>query len=75
MGGTHLALKQSSCGNAGAVDKDGVHINTDDVDCAICKGDLYLTSIVSRECPGVATCPEHASALPANDNSKVLLYR
>lgn len=63
------------CGIAGAVDRDGVHTNTDDVDCVICKGDLYLTSVVSRECPGIATCPEHAKALPSTNKSKVLLYR
>eukprot|EP00884_Botryococcus_braunii_P001080 jgi/Botrbrau1/10973/Bobra.0383s0027.1 len=67
--------KRRMHGKPGETDRDGLHINTDDVDCLCCKGDLYLTSVVSPDCPGVATCPEHAKQLPAADNTKILLYR
>ena len=44
----------------GAKDRQGVHTNTADCDCAHCSGDLWLSAVVSPAAPGVAVCPEHA---------------
>ncbi|GMH38533.1 hypothetical protein BSKO_06417 [Bryopsis sp. KO-2023] len=59
-------------GAQGSKDENGVHTNTEDVDCMFCKSDLYLSAVVSQESPGKAMCPEHASHIPG---SRVLLYR
>lgn len=63
------------CLRTGALDADGVHTNTEDVDCEVCKGDLHLWAVVSPKCPGRATCAEHASALGCPVDDMVLLYR
>ncbi len=55
--------------------RTGVHASTADCDCAACKCDLYLSAVVSPERPGVAACPEHASALGVPPAKCVLLYR
>jgi hypothetical protein len=65
---------------AGAVNPiTRVHINTADVDCAVCSTDLWLTAVVSPSAPGVAVCPEHAWYLcqekECAKESLVLLYR
>jgi len=65
---------------AGAVNPiTRVHINTADVDCAVCSTDLWLTAVVSPSAPGVAVCPEHALYLCQEKecvkDSLVLLYR
>ena len=65
---------EHACG-AGAVDGAGVHTNTEDTDCCMCKGDLFLSAAVSPAAPGRAACPEHAAALGAPPGSLVLLYR
>ena len=65
----------TSCGCAGAVDGAGVHTNTEDTDCCTCKGDLFLSAVVSPAAPGRAACPEHAAALDAPPDSRVLLFR
>ena len=52
-----------------------MHINTEDTDCCTCKGDLFLSAVVSPAAPGRAACPEHAAALDAPPGSLVLLYR
>ena len=41
-------------------DRQGVHVNTADCDCAHCAADLWLSAVVSPAAPGVAVCPEHA---------------
>ena len=60
---------------AGAVGNDGVHTNTEDTDCDVCKGDLFLAAVVSLAAPGRAVCPEHASTLPGPQARRHLLYR
>ncbi|BDA42391.1 probable lysine-specific demethylase JMJ703 at N-terminal half [Coccomyxa sp. Obi] len=67
--------RRRMCGKVGAMDADGVHTNTEDVDCEVCKGDLHLWAVVSVKCPGRATCAEHASALGCPVEDIVLLYR
>lgn len=44
----------------GSKDRQGVHLNTADCDCAHCAADLWLSAVVSPAAPGVAFCPEHA---------------
>ena len=41
----------------------GVHVDTADCDCEVCKCDLFLSAVVSELSPGRCTCPDHASAL------------
>ena len=60
---------------AGDKDADGVYINTEDIDCEVCKGDLHLWAVVSPAQPGKATCPEHVSALECPTDAMRLLYR
>ena len=52
-----------------------MYINTEDIDCEVCKGDLHLWAIVSPTQPGKATCPEHVSALECPTDAMRLLYR
>ena len=52
-----------------------MHTNTEDTDCCTCKGDLFLSAVVSPAAPGRAACPEHAAALDAPPDSRVLLFR
>lgn len=52
-----------------------MYTNTEDTDCEQCKCDLYLSAIISPQCPGKAACPEHASCLPCPPSSWILLYR
>ncbi len=59
----------------GEKDADGVYINTEDIDCEVCKGDLHLWAVVSPTCPEKATCPEHVSALECPTETMRLLYR
>lgn len=63
------------CGLAPAKDASGVYTCTCDVDCAVCKCDLYLAAVVSADRPGVATCPEHAAALGVPPDRCVMLVR
>ena len=60
---------------AGEVDEGGVHTNTEDIDCLECKCDLWMSAIISRQCPGQAACPEHASKLPCRPEDWTLLHR
>lgn len=59
----------------GEKDAEGVYINTEDIDCDVCKGDLHLWAVVSPACPDKATCPEHVSALECPTEAMRLLYR
>lgn len=59
-------------GNLCAKDDQGLHTNTFDVDCDVCKADLYLSSVISRQAPGRAVCPEHTSYLP---EPRIMLVR
>ena len=52
-----------------------MYINTEDIDCDVCKGDLHLWAVVSPTCPERATCPEHVSALECPTETMRLLYR
>ena len=52
-----------------------MYINTEDIDCEVCKGDLHLWAVVSPTCPEKATCPEHVSALECPTETMRLLYR
>ncbi|PNH00533.1 Lysine-specific demethylase 5D, partial [Tetrabaena socialis] len=56
-------------------DEAGVHTCTSDVDCVVCKCDLYLSAVISPDRPGAATCPEHAAKLGAPPESCVMLVR
>ncbi|GIL43086.1 hypothetical protein Vafri_875 [Volvox africanus] len=58
-----------------AKDSAGVHTCTADMDCAKCKCDLFLSAVVSPQCPGVATCPEHAASLGVSPANTILLVR
>ena len=60
---------------AGAKDEAGLHFNTEETDCEVCKCDLWLNAIISPACPGKATCSEHAAALPCAKEEQILLYR
>lgn len=57
----------------------GAYSNTENVDCAHCKCDLFLSAVVSPAAPDVAACPEHAEVLVrehgAAADSLTLLYR
>ena len=55
----------------GAMDEHGLHQNGTEVDCAVCKTDLWLSAVVSRAAPGEAACPEHAADLPGSPAGKV----
>ena len=50
-----------------------MHLNGTEVDCALCKTDLWLSMVVSRAAPGEAACPEHAAKLPGTAADKVSL--
>ena len=56
---------------AGAVDEHGLHLNGTEVDCTVCKTDLWLSAVVSRAVPAEAACPEHAASLPGSPADKV----
>ena len=60
---------------AGAVDENGMYTDTEDIDCLICKCDMWLYAVVSPSCPGQAACTEHAHQLPCPRSQQVLLYR
>lgn len=66
---------QMMSGTPGAKDSRGCHTDTTDVDCELCKTDLWLSAVVSVSAPGRAVCPEHASVLPGLPNNRVLLCR
>eukprot|EP00210_Caulerpa_lentillifera_P004119 g3928.t1 len=55
-----------------ARDDNGVIKNTEDMDCEICKCDLFLSAVISSEKADSVVCPEHTANIPA---SRVLLYR
>ena len=59
----------------GEVDVGGVHTNTEDIDCLECKCDLWMSAVISKQCPGQAACPEHASRLPCRPEDWILLHR
>lgn len=59
----------------GAKDSKGCHTDTTDLDCELCKTDLWLSAVVSVSAPGRAVCPEHAYVLPGHPSSTVLLCR
>jgi hypothetical protein len=48
-----------------------MHLNGTEVDCAVCKTDLWLSAVVSSAAPGEAACPEHAAELPGAPADKV----
>ena len=60
---------------AGAVDEQGMYIDTEDIDCLVCKCDMWLYAVVSPSCPGQAACPEHAQHLDCPRSQQMLLYR
>lgn len=60
---------------AGAVDDKGMFTDTEDVDCAVCKCDMWLCAVVSPSCPGQAVCSEHAQQLGCPRKEQLLLYR
>lgn len=64
----------SSCAEA-EYDARGLHTDTGDCDCEVCKCDLFLSSVVSERCPGRCVCPEHTSALGIPGSECKLLYR
>jgi hypothetical protein len=47
----------------GLKDDQGVHVDTAEVDCAECSGDLWLAAVVSAGAPGTAVCPQHAAVM------------
>ena len=59
----------------GAVDDKGVYTDTEDVDCAVCKCDMWLCAVVSTACPGKAVCTEHATQLGCTRQEQLLLFR
>lgn len=60
---------------AGAKGADGCHTDTTDVDCEVCKTDLWLSAVCSAAAPGRAVCPEHAAHLPGPRPLRLLLCR
>ena len=60
---------------AGAVDEHGMYTDTEDIDCLICKCDMWLYAVVAPSCPGKAACTEHARQLGCPRSEQVLLYR
>ncbi len=62
-------------GDACLTDDAGLHLNTFDTDCEECSCDLYMSAVVSPECPGRTVCPEHVAKLEASPSSCVLLYK
>ena len=52
-----------------------MYTDTEDVDCAICKCDMWLYAVVSPACPGKAACTEHANQLGCPRSEQILLYR
>ena len=54
---------------------DGVHTDTADCDCEVCKCDLYMSAVVSDVAPGRCVCPDHAAALSVPTASCKLLFR
>lgn len=70
-----LPTKRMCGGKPGAVDENGVYTDTEDVDCAICKCDMWLYAVVSPACPGKAACTEHANQLGCPRSEQILLYR
>eukprot|EP00210_Caulerpa_lentillifera_P000249 g242.t1 len=53
-------------------DENGLVKNTEEMDCELCKCDLFLSAVVSPQKPDIFVCPEHASSLPP---PRVLIYR
>ncbi|PNH12084.1 putative lysine-specific demethylase JMJ14 [Tetrabaena socialis] len=70
-----VAQERPMWGHVCAKDETGVHTCTSDVDCVVCKCDLYLSAVISPDRPGAATCPEHAAKLGAPPESCVMLVR
>lgn len=60
---------------AGAVDEQGMYTDTEDIDCLVCKCDMWLYAVVSPSCPGQAACTEHAQHLDCPRDEQILLYR
>ena len=54
---------------------DGCHTDTTEVDCEVCKTDLWLSAVVTPLAPGRAACPEHAASLPGPPTLRRLLVR
>eukprot|EP00891_Asterochloris_glomerata_P005677 jgi/Astpho2/5677/Aster-02919 len=70
-----MQTRRMTSNKPGAKDEAGLHINTEETDCEVCKCDLWLNAIISPACPGKATCSEHAAALPCAKEEQILLYR
>ncbi|DBA81611.1 TPA: hypothetical protein ACH3X1_007371 [Trebouxia sp. C0004] len=70
-----LPGKRMCGGSPGAVDEKGMYTDTEDIDCLICKCDMWLYAVVSPSCPGKAACTEHAQQLGCPRSEQVLLYR
>lgn len=51
-----------------------MHTSTVDCDCEVCKGDLYLCSVVSSKRPGKAVCSEHAADLGVDPEDQIFLF-
>lgn len=64
-------MEGDKCGK----DRTGLHTNTHDTDCKHCKSDLFLSAVISPECPDQAVCPAHAEMLGASAKSCILLYK
>lgn len=61
--------------HAGAVDEQGMYTDTEDIDCLVCKCDMWLYAVVSPSCPDQAACTEHAQHLDCSRSEQILLYR
>lgn len=70
-----LPGKRMCGGSPGAVDEHGMYTDTEDIDCLICKCDMWLYAVVAPSCPGKAACTEHARQLGCPRSEQVLLYR
>ncbi|DBA76499.1 TPA: hypothetical protein ACH3X2_008560 [Trebouxia sp. C0005] len=70
-----LPGKRMCGGSPGAVDENGMYTDTEDIDCLICKCDMWLYAVVAPSCPGKAACTEHARQLGCPRSEQVLLYR
>ncbi|KAL0051456.1 hypothetical protein WJX82_007798 [Trebouxia sp. C0006] len=70
-----LPGKRMCSGSPGAVDENGMYTDTEDIDCLICKCDMWLYAVVAPSCPGKAACTEHAQQLGCPRSEQVLLYR
>ena len=75
MKGCGLLCANTKAVTAGTVDDKGMYTDTEDVDCAVCKCDMWLCAVVSPSCPEKAVCTEHATQLGCPRKEQILLYR